>query len=85
MAAEPTTDDDTADERIERTDVGASIEVTAKRGTGTRDEDKVRLKGKGETAEEAIAEFETLLEKYESEYSDRVRAIQPTEDREADP
>ena len=66
-------------EHVERSDVGASIEVSATRGTGTRDQEKFKLKGKGATAEEALAEFETLLEKYETEYSDRVRDIQPPE------
>lgn len=66
---------------IERTaTVGASIEATLKRGDGTRDEDRVKFKGKGESAEEALAEFETMLEQYETEYADRLRNIQPTDD-----
>jgi hypothetical protein len=69
-------------ERIERTDVGASVEARLKRGRGTRDEDTFTIKGKGETAEEAAEEFEYLLEKYEAEYSDRCRNIQPTVDGE---
>ena len=64
-------------ERIERTDIGASIEARLKRGTETRDEDTVTIKSKRATAEEAAAEFEYLLEKYEAEYSDRCRNIQP--------
>jgi hypothetical protein len=77
--------DETPDtDRIERTDIGASIEARLKRGTGTRDEDTITVKGKGETAEEAAAEFEYLLEKYEAEYSDRCRSIQPTMDDEQD-
>ena len=75
--------DDTNDpERIERTDVGASVEARLKRGTGTRDEDTITIKGKGETAEDAAEEFEYLLEKYEAEYSDRCRTIKPTVDEE---
>ena len=62
-------------DRIERTDIGASVEARLKRGTGTRDEDQITIKAKGETAEEAAAEFEYLLEKYEAEYSDRCRNI----------
>lgn len=65
-------------DRIERTDIGASVEARLKRGTATRDEDTITIKGKGETAEEAAAEFEYLLEKYEAEYSDRCRNIQPS-------
>ena len=67
-------------DRIERTDIGASVEARLKRGNGTRDEDQITIKGKGETAEEAADEFEYLLEKYESEYSDRCRNIQPSAD-----
>jgi len=79
------TDDTSHSDRIERTDVGASIEARLKRGTGTRDEDTLTIKGKGENAEEAAVEFEYLLEKYEGEYSDRCRNIQPThEDDERD-
>jgi len=68
-------------ERIERTDVGASIEVRLKRGTGTRDEDRITITAKGATAEEAASEFEYLLEQYEEEYGDRCRNIQPSKDR----
>lgn len=71
------TDEDV--QHVERSDVGASIEVAATRGNGTRDQEKFKIKGKGATAAEALEEFETLLEQYEKEYSDRVRAIQPEE------
>jgi len=65
---------------VERTAaVGASIEATLKRGEGTRDEDRVKFKGKGESAEEAMEEFETMLEQYESEYAERLRNIQPSD------
>ena len=74
------TDDTATPERIERTDVGASIEVRLKRGTGTRDEDQVTIKAKGETAKEAASEFEFLLEQYEAEWSDRCRNIQPSKE-----
>ncbi|WP_241692990.1 DUF7389 domain-containing protein [Haloarcula limicola] len=66
-------------ERVERTDIGASVEVRLKRGTGTRDEDQITIKAKGETATDALAEFEQLLAEYEAEYGDRMRAIQPTQ------
>jgi hypothetical protein len=72
------TEDTANPERIERTDIGASVEARLKRGCGTRDEDQFTIKAKGETAEEAAAEFEYLLEKYEAEYSDRCRDIQPS-------
>lgn len=73
------TDDTPNSERVKRTDVGASVQARLKRGSGTRDEDQITIKVKGETAAEAAAEFEYLLEKYETEYSDRCRDIQPDE------
>lgn len=63
-------------ERVERTDRGGSIEATFKRGTGTRDEDKWRIKGKGATAGEAIRHFERELEAVEEELAERVRNLQ---------
>ncbi|MDS0261898.1 hypothetical protein NDI56_21055 [Haloarcula sp. S1CR25-12] len=68
-------------ERIERTDIGASIEARLKRGTGTRDEDRITITVKGETADEAASEFEYLLAQYEAEYGDRCRNIQPSKGR----
>ncbi|MBX0297787.1 DUF7389 domain-containing protein [Haloarcula nitratireducens] len=79
-------DDTTSDdvERVERTDLGASVEARLKRGTGTRDEDQITIKAKGETASDALEKFEQLLAEYEVEYSDRMRAIQPTGEDEGD-
>ena len=68
---------DEPDERIERTDVGASIEVALKRGTGTRDEDKPRLKAKGATVAETVEDFDELLTAYEERFAERVRNLQP--------
>ncbi|MBX0296985.1 DUF7389 domain-containing protein [Haloarcula nitratireducens] len=78
-------DDTTSDdvERVERTDIGASVEARLKRGTGTRDEDKITIKAKGETATDALEEFEQLLAEYEAEYGDRIRMIQPTQPDES--
>ncbi|MDB2283680.1 hypothetical protein PM038_00120 [Halorubrum ezzemoulense] len=63
-------------DRVQRTDVGASIAVEFKRGTGTRDQDKWTIKGKGETAAEAIKNFERELEEVEDEFAQRVRDLQ---------
>ena len=63
-------------ERVERTDVGASLAVEFKRGTETRDQDKWTIKGKGETAGEAIENFERELEEVEEEFAQRVRDLQ---------
>jgi len=60
---------------ITRTDEGASIEATLKRGEGTRDEDRVKIKGKGKTAEEAIEEFDKLLTEYEERFGQRLRNL----------
>lgn len=63
-------------ERVERSDVGASLAVEFKRGTETRDQDKWTVKGKGKTAEEAIENFERELEEVEDEFAQRVRDLQ---------
>ncbi len=66
MSQPDTEPDATSDsvEKVERTDFGCSMEARMKRGTGTRDEDSMTIKSKGETAEETIAEFYKLLEEY---------------------
>ncbi|KAA9396405.1 hypothetical protein Har1130_19215 [Haloarcula sp. CBA1130] len=87
MSEESDTGPDTAPdsvEKVERTDFGCSMEARMKRGTGTRDEDSMTIKSKGETAAETIAEFYELLEEYEQEISDRLRDVQPGEDEAGD-
>lgn len=64
-------------ETVERFDTGASISVTLKRGTGTRDQDKWTIKGKGRTSGQALKEFDDQLQELEDELADRVRALQP--------
>jgi hypothetical protein len=73
------TDNEDAD-HVVRTDEGASIETKIKRGTGTRDQEEFRLKGKGEDAEQALDEFETLLDAVEEDIADRVRNLQTVEE-----
>jgi hypothetical protein len=83
MSEESDTEPDAAPdsvEKVERTDFGCSMEARMKRGTGTRDEDSMTIKSKGETAEETIAEFYKLLEEYEQEISGRLRDVQPEAD-----
>ena len=87
MSEESDTEPDAAPdsvEKVERTDFGCSMEARMKRGTGTRDEDSMTIKSKGETAEETIAEFYKLLEEYEQEISGRLRDVQPGEDEAAE-
>jgi hypothetical protein len=52
-----------------------SVDIT--RGTGTRDQEKWKLKGKGRNAEEALGELETELDELEERLANRVRNIQP--------
>ncbi|MCJ0618134.1 hypothetical protein JZX76_00890 [Haloarcula hispanica] len=56
------------------------MEARLDRGTDTRDQDRVTIKSKGETAAETIAEFYKLLEEYDQEISGRLRDVQPEED-----
>ncbi len=61
---------------VERSDVGASMSVDITRGTGTRDQEKYSIKGKGKTAEDAIGEFEKQLEAIEDKFAQRIRNLQ---------
>ena len=69
-------------EYVERSDVGVSITVELKRGTGTRDQDKLIAKAKGRTLNDARADMNELRE-YLHDLADDARAIQadpePTE------
>lgn len=71
-------------EHVRRTDEGASIEVDITRGTGTRDQEKWKLKGKGATATEALAELQQMLNEVvprdvttDEALGDQVRDFQP--------
>jgi len=60
---------------------GEKVVGKVKRGTGTRDQDTLKLVGRGETAAEAAADFEALLEAAEDgEWAARLRALQPEEE-----
>lgn len=67
---------DNTTEHIERTDVGVSITVELKRGTGTRDQDKLVGKVKAETLDEARSDM-TQLRNYLGNLADDCRQIQP--------
>ena len=60
MTDEPDAYDET--HRHVNESIGASVSVDISRGTGTRDQEKWSLKGKGATAEAAIDELRTQLE-----------------------
>ena len=68
-------------EYVERSDVGVSLTVKLKRGTGTRDQDEVIAKAKGKTLEDAREDMETLRE-YIHYLAEDARQIQPRADNE---
>lgn len=68
-------------EHVERTDVGVSITVELKRGTGTRDQDKISAKVKGKTLADAREDIERLKPDLR-ELATYAREIQPAEDGE---
>ena len=59
---------------------GEKVVGKVKRGSGTRDQDTLKLVGRGETADEAAADFEKLLTEAEEQgWTDRLRDLQPEE------
>lgn len=69
----------TRTEYVERSDVGVSLTVKLKRGTGTRDQDEVIAKAKGKTLEDAREDMEILRE-YIHDLAEDARQIQPGEE-----
>jgi hypothetical protein len=69
----------TRTEYVERSDVGVSLTVKLKRGTGTRDQDEVIAKAKGKTLEDARQDMEILRE-YIHDLAEDARQIQPEEE-----
>ena len=80
---EPPTSDNPGEraEYIERSDVGVSLTVKLKHGTGTRDQDEIIAKAKGKTLADARADMETLR-KYIHELAADCREVQPEQDDE---
>ena len=66
---------------VERTDVGVSITHEMKRGTGTRDQDKLVIKAKGHTLEDALADLEASRDHLEA-HLDWGREVQPDQEGE---
>lgn len=64
-------------EHVERTDVGVSLTVKLKRGTGTRDQDELIAKAKGSTLEDAREDMD-ILRDYLHDLATDARHIQPT-------
>lgn len=69
-------------EKVERTDVGFRLTVESTRGTGTRDQDKVKAEMRRETAPTLYEA--SKLNDWVEELMDERRAHQPDEDGEAD-
>ncbi|QLC35460.1 hypothetical protein EFA46_014520 (plasmid) [Halarchaeum sp. CBA1220] len=69
-------DQPTETQHVERTDVGVSITVQLKRGSGTRDEDKIKGKVKAETLADAQEDMDVLRE-YLHRIAEDARQIQP--------
>lgn len=67
-----------SDETIENVASGVSITAKLKRGTGTRDQDTLKIKAKGKTAEEAAQNMDETLESVD-EWAEQFRSIQPEE------
>lgn len=63
-------------EYVERSDVGVSLTVRIKRGTGTRDQDEIIAKAKGNTLEDAREDME-ILRQYIHDLAADVQQIQP--------
>lgn len=64
------------DELVENVSTGASVSVDISRGTGTRDQEKWSLKGKGRNAEEAIHELREQLAEVVGPLDERPLATQ---------
>lgn len=76
MAEDSNSDDSTVTEHVERTDVGVSITATLKRGTATRDQDKLVGKVKARNMAEAESMMTDLKSNLEVWAAD-LRDIQP--------
>jgi hypothetical protein len=63
-------------EVVENQASGVSITAKLKRGTGTRDQDEIKVKAKGTTADEARANMAAVLPKVE-QWADELRGVQP--------
>lgn len=70
---------DNNSETIENTASGVSVTTKLKRGTGTRDQDELKIKAKGTSPEEAVENMEEVLEEAE-EWAEALREIQPAQE-----
>ncbi|WP_276302587.1 DUF7389 domain-containing protein [Halorussus lipolyticus] len=73
-----TNDESSPTEHIERSDVGVSLTVKLKRGSGTRDEDQIKAKVKAKTLDDARDDMDTLRA-YIRDLAEETRQIQLAE------
>ncbi|WP_135855125.1 DUF7389 domain-containing protein [Halorussus salinus] len=73
-----TNDESSPTEYVERSDVGVSLTVKLKRGTGTRDEDQIKAKVKAKTLKDARDDM-NALRAYIRDLAEDTRQIQPAE------
>ena len=67
-------------ERVERYDTGCSLTVELKRGTGTRDQDKIDVKVKGSQPDDVAHKLKMTLDSLEANgVADTLRETQPGE------
>lgn len=66
-----------SDETIENVASGVSITAKVKRGQATRDQDTLKIKAKGTTAQEAIENMDETLAQVD-EWADELREVQPS-------
>jgi hypothetical protein len=64
-------------DQVERFDSGARVRVNMTRGSSPRDQDSWTIEGEGQTHDDAAREFDELLGRYEEEWADRVRELDP--------
>lgn len=88
MADDTSADDETEQTtKHEKANTGSTIVGKVKRGEGTRDQDTLKIKGRGETMEEAVEDFEKgLTAAEEGDFADRLRALgnETEEEQESD-
>jgi hypothetical protein len=76
MSDEPTDDTTETNHNINESHDKIRVETDVTRGTGTRDQEKHKLKARGETPEEAAENLsETLSELEDRDVFDRARAL----------
>ncbi|RLM68485.1 hypothetical protein [Halorubrum sp. Atlit-26R] len=84
MADDNDTTDDVEVTKNERVTTGSTMVGKVTRGEDTRDQDTLKIKGRGETMEEAAEDFAEGLEKAEEgNFAERLRALgNETDDEE---